>query len=130
MPGHAHMSVHQLYLARLSMHMPTCPHPGKAMFQCLLLNSECSFVKRCVQVPNLLSLGGACLVCSCTFVLGFAEHMSPMRSEAPAQPYWSWSVTKQARSVNCNWATGLWHKLSRQHNAYEQLQPTRDAFET
>jgi len=81
-------------------------------------------------VPNLLSLGGASLVCSCTFVLGFAEHMSPTNSEAPAQPYWCWSVTKQARSLNSNWATGLWQKLSRQHDAYEQLQPTRDAFET
>jgi len=118
------------YIGRPSMHMPTCLHTGQAMFQCWLLNSEFNFVKYCVQVPNLLSLGGACLVCSCTFVLGFAEHMSPSKPEAPAQPYWSWSVTKQSRSLNSTWATGLWHKYSRQHNAYEQLQPARDAFET
>ncbi len=118
------------YICRLSMHMLIHLHAGQAIFQCWLLNSEFRFAKKCVQVPNVLSLGGAGLVCSCTLVLGFAEHMSPTRSEAPAQPYWSWPVTKQARSLNSNWATGLWHKLSRQHNAYEQLQPTRDAFET
>ncbi|DBB00736.1 TPA: hypothetical protein ACH3X1_000669 [Trebouxia sp. C0004] len=82
------------------------------------------------EVPNLLSLGGACLVCSCTFVLGFAEHMSTINIQASAQPHWCWSVTKQAQSLKSNWATGLRHKFSSQHNAYEQLQPARDAFET
>ena len=105
-------------------------HAGQATFQSWLLNSEFSFVKHCVQVPNLLSLGGACLVCSCTFVLGFAEHMSTKKPQASAQPHWCWSVTEQARSLNSNCASGPWHKFSRQHNAYEQLRPTRDAFET
>lgn len=105
---------------------------AKPLFRGWLENSELDCVQLCVhlQVPNLLSLGGACLVCSCTFVLGFAAHVSTVAPQASAQPHWCWPVTQQATSVNSNWATGLWHKFSRQHNAYEQLQPTRDAFET
>jgi len=76
------------------------------------------------EVPNTMSLGGAFLVCSCTFVLGFAEHMATVKPEASAQPHWWWracSVPNNARSLISNWAGALWHKCSKQHDAYEQV---------
>ena len=85
---------------------------------------------QCVQVPNAMSLGGAFLVCSCTFVLGFAEHMATVNPQASAQPHWWWracSVPNNARSLISNWVAALWHKCSKQHDAYEKV--TGDEFE-
>ena len=79
---------------------------------------------QCVQVPDAMSLGGAILVCSCTFVLGFAEHMATVKPEASAQPHWWWKacfVPNNARFFISNLAAALWHKCSKQQDAYEQV---------
>lgn len=83
------------------------------------------------EVPNALSLGGAFLVCSCTFVLGFAEHMSHANPEPHLQPQWwqrLFSIVSRMSSMVINMANSLWCKCTKKHDMYEQV--TTDDFET
>ena len=66
----------------------------------------------CVQVPNLLSLGGALLVCSCTLVLGLAEHLS-----GGEEPHWQQQVCASAQKFS----TKLWDKCTGKHALYETV---------
>lgn len=66
----------------------------------------------CVQVPNFLSLGGALLVCSCTLVLGLAEHLS-----AGEQPHWQQQVCVSAQKFS----TSIWDKCTGKHAQYEPV---------
>ena len=50
------------------------------------------------------------LVCSCVFVLGFAEHMSTAIPEVEAQPHWwqtACSLAEHAASMVSSWVTAL-----------------------
>lgn len=62
-----------------------------------------------MQVPNLLSLGGALLVCSCTVVLASAEHFP-----AGPQPYWQ-QVLTSAHSAS------IWDRITGKHVIYDRI---------
>ncbi len=73
-----------------------------------------------MQVPNLLSLGGALLVCSCTLVLGLAEHKS-----AGQQSRWLQQVCTSAQ----NYSASVWLRYTGEKAIYgriatEELDPS------
>lgn len=64
-----------------------------------------------VQIPNVLSFVGALLVCSCTLVLGTAEHLSA------EQPHWLRQVCTLAQKHS----TSIWHKCTKKRVLYEPI---------
>lgn len=65
-----------------------------------------------MQVPNLLSLGGALLVCSCTLVLGLAEHKSAGR-----QFCWLHQVPTSAQ----NYSASIWQRYMGKSAMYDRI---------
>ncbi|KAL3152963.1 hypothetical protein ABBQ38_011993 [Trebouxia sp. C0009 RCD-2024] len=63
------------------------------------------------EIPNVLSFVGALLVCSCTLVLGIAEHLSA------EQPRWLRQICTLAQKHS----TSICHKCTKKHLLYEPI---------
>lgn len=112
---------HNMYTCRITSGKANCSADN--MHACML---ACTMqtLSNALQVPNALSLGGACLVCSCTIVLGFAEHISHANTRPQTQMHWwqkagSWAGRMQY--VFSSTMVALWRRCSGQHDMYESI---------
>ena len=77
-----------------------------------------------MQVPDALSLIGALLVCSCSIVLGLAEHVSTATSDIMTQSQ-TWQTARvlqqNAKRMIAGGLVHLWHMCLRNHEQYQQM---------